>query len=183
MIFVSHDRYFVDKLATKVVEIGGGQALLYPGTYEEFLWSRRQQSAPRRRPLCPKPRRRHRRRSGAAAEKRAAAAARNGNRASRGQKRRRTRRPRSSHTTSGAGTRRRRAAYSKAADSLRRRIDELEARIADREKAIKEIEASMSAPGFYDNRDASRPIIDRHQALMWEVGDLMNQWEALQTKS
>ena len=41
----------------------------------------------------------------------------------------------------------------------------------------------MSAPGFYDDRDASRPIIDRHQALMWEVGDLMNQWEALQTKS
>jgi hypothetical protein len=25
-------------------------------------------------------------------------------------------------------------------------------------------------------------LIDRHQALMWEVGDLMNQWEALQTE-
>ena len=42
LIFVSHDRYFVDKLATKVVEIGGGGALVYPGTYEEFLWSRKQ---------------------------------------------------------------------------------------------------------------------------------------------
>jgi uncharacterized coiled-coil protein SlyX len=71
----------------------------------------------------------------------------------------------------------------KAADSLRRRVDELEARIADREKAIKEIEATMSAPGFYEDRDAARPVIDKHQALMWEVGDLMNQWEALQTKS
>ena len=38
----------------------------------------------------------------------------------------------------------------------------------------------MSAPGFYDNHDAAKPVIDRHQALMWEVGDLMNQWEALQ---
>ena len=38
----------------------------------------------------------------------------------------------------------------------------------------------MSAPGFYENRDASKPVIDRHQALMWEVGDLMAQWEALQ---
>jgi uncharacterized coiled-coil protein SlyX len=71
----------------------------------------------------------------------------------------------------------------KAAESLRRRIDELEARIADREKAIKEIEDSMSAPGFYDDRDTSRPVIDKHQALMWEVGDLMHQWESLQTKS
>ena len=31
LIFVSHDRYFVDKLATKVIEIGGGEALVYPG--------------------------------------------------------------------------------------------------------------------------------------------------------
>jgi hypothetical protein len=23
-------------------------------------------------------------------------------------------------------------------------------------------------------------VIDQHQALMWEVGDLMGQWEALQ---
>ena len=38
----------------------------------------------------------------------------------------------------------------------------------------------MSAPGFYDDRDASKQVIDRHQALMWEVGDLMAQWEALQ---
>jgi len=39
----------------------------------------------------------------------------------------------------------------------------------------------MSAPGFYDTREAAEPIITRHQALMWEVGDLMNQWESLQT--
>ena len=38
----------------------------------------------------------------------------------------------------------------------------------------------MSAPGFYDNRDASAQLVSQHQALMWEVGDLMGQWEALQ---
>ncbi len=37
-IFVSHDRYFVEQLATKVVEVGGGRAPMYPGTYAEFLW-------------------------------------------------------------------------------------------------------------------------------------------------
>jgi hypothetical protein len=26
-------------------------------------------------------------------------------------------------------------------------------------------------------------VIDRHQALMWEVGDLMHQWEELQAGS
>lgn len=68
----------------------------------------------------------------------------------------------------------------KAASVLKARIATLEARIAEREAAVKELEAAMAAPGFYDDRDASRPVIDRHQALMWEVGDLMSQWEALQ---
>ena len=45
LIFVSHDRYFVDKLASKVIEIRDGQALLYPGNYEEWLWSRKQREA------------------------------------------------------------------------------------------------------------------------------------------
>ena len=39
----------------------------------------------------------------------------------------------------------------------------------------------MSSPGFYDDRVAAQPVIDRHQALMWQVGDLMHQWEALHT--
>src|SRR6202007_2479696 len=40
LIFVSHDRYFVENLATKIVEIGHGDAQVFPGTYPEFLWSK-----------------------------------------------------------------------------------------------------------------------------------------------
>jgi hypothetical protein len=68
----------------------------------------------------------------------------------------------------------------KADEARRRRIEELEGRIAERETQIKEIEAQMSAAGFYDNHERAKPVIDRHQALMWEVGDLIGQWEALQ---
>ena len=68
----------------------------------------------------------------------------------------------------------------RAAESLHKRIADLEARIAEREAEVKELEAAMAAPGFYEDREASKPVIDRHQALMWEVGDLMAQWEALQ---
>jgi ATP-binding cassette subfamily F protein 3 len=34
LIFVSHDRYFVERLATKIIEIGHGTATVYPGTYK-----------------------------------------------------------------------------------------------------------------------------------------------------
>jgi ATP-binding cassette subfamily F protein 3 len=38
VVFVSHDRYFIDKLATKVFEIGGGEVRVYAGNYEEYRW-------------------------------------------------------------------------------------------------------------------------------------------------
>ncbi|HEY6253496.1 MAG TPA: ABC-F family ATP-binding cassette domain-containing protein [Candidatus Angelobacter sp.] len=38
VVFVSHDRYFIDKLATRVFEVGGGQVEVFPGNYEDYLW-------------------------------------------------------------------------------------------------------------------------------------------------
>jgi len=38
VVFVSHDRYFIDKLATRVFEIGGGRVEVFPGNYEDYLW-------------------------------------------------------------------------------------------------------------------------------------------------
>src|SRR5579872_457955 len=38
VVFVSHDRYFIDKLATRVFEVGDGKVEVYPGNYEDFMW-------------------------------------------------------------------------------------------------------------------------------------------------
>src|SRR5579871_6077916 len=38
VVFVSHDRYFIDKLATRVFEVGDGGVHVFPGNYEEYLW-------------------------------------------------------------------------------------------------------------------------------------------------
>src|SRR5215471_8323081 len=38
LVFVSHDRYFIDKLATRVVEVEDGRVNVYPGNYEDYLW-------------------------------------------------------------------------------------------------------------------------------------------------
>jgi ATP-binding cassette subfamily F protein 3 len=43
VVFVSHDRYFIDKLATRVFEIGGGQVEVFPGNYEDYLWRKQGQ--------------------------------------------------------------------------------------------------------------------------------------------
>jgi len=38
VVFVSHDRYFIDRLATRVFEIEDGKVTVYPGNYEDYLW-------------------------------------------------------------------------------------------------------------------------------------------------
>ena len=40
VVFVSHDRYFIDKLATRIFEVGGGELHDYPGNYEDYLWQK-----------------------------------------------------------------------------------------------------------------------------------------------
>src|SRR6201986_5622198 len=38
VVFVSHDRYFIDKLATRVFEVADGAVHVFPGNYEDYLW-------------------------------------------------------------------------------------------------------------------------------------------------
>jgi ATP-binding cassette subfamily F protein 3 len=175
LVIVSHDRYFVEKLATKIIEIGHGRALVYPGTYQEFLWHK-EHGAGSREPGAGS--------RDAAVQKRAdlpgqESKARSPKPKDQGPK------PEARHAQTEAREARKqieaeRRKRDRAAQALHRRITDLESRIAEREAQVKELEAKMATAGFYDDRAGSKQVVDRHQALMWEVGDLMAQWEALQ---
>ena len=184
LILVSHDRYFVDRLATKIIAVGHGEALVYPGTYEEYRWSQsqreaaaaaapavaaRQPSAPSSRPLAPATSSRARTASPAPDRSPAAVAAAPAPEAvpappDRDQRKR-----------AEAEQRRVRRTW----EAHQERVARVESRIAECEREIKTLEATMAHPGFYDDPVASKPVVDRHQALMWEVGDRMSEWEAL----
>jgi ATP-binding cassette, subfamily F, member 3 len=43
LVFVSHDRYFLDGLATKVLEVGNQTAIPYLGNYEDYLFKKAEQ--------------------------------------------------------------------------------------------------------------------------------------------
>jgi ATP-binding cassette subfamily F protein 3 len=179
LILVSHDRYFIDRLATKIIDVGGGQARVYPGGYEDYRWSlaKRAEEAetaqakaaaaaqpkPAPRPAAsqapaPKAVQKPAAKPDPAAAPRAGSDGRDERKRQEAEERRRKR----------------------AREAVEGRIATLEATIAERESAMKTLEAAMSAPGFYDDHDASKPTLDRHQALMWELGDLMHRWEELQ---
>jgi len=42
VIFVSHDRYFIDRLATRVLEVENGAIMMYEGTYEDYTRKKEQ---------------------------------------------------------------------------------------------------------------------------------------------
>lgn len=57
LIFVSHDRYFVDRLATQVWEFGGGPVTFYAGGYSDYRAAREQSlAAAAAAPAAPPPR-------------------------------------------------------------------------------------------------------------------------------
>ena len=55
VIFVSHDRGFVRRIATKVMEVSHGRATFYPGTYDDYVWSVEQRHREGFVPPEPKP--------------------------------------------------------------------------------------------------------------------------------
>ncbi len=209
LVFVSHDRYFVDKLASKVIEVGGGEAPLYPGGYEDFLyWKAQRQaagvtvmpgSAPRPRhdeeddgtasvatkpaPTVPAksgasaavPSRTASVRPTSAAMARQAAAPPS---VSDGQPSANAMAPR----LRPSGTPPERQVLERALKRMKTRLAELETRITENEQAVKALEAQMTAPGFYADRARSAQAAEEHQKRMWETGELMAQWEALQAE-
>jgi ATP-binding cassette subfamily F protein 3 len=38
VVFVSHDRYFLDKVANRVFEVGEAEVRVFPGNYEDYMW-------------------------------------------------------------------------------------------------------------------------------------------------
>ena len=212
LVFVSHDRYFVDKLATKVIEVGGGEAPLYPGGYEDFLYWKKQREAgvttgmpvavarrreeledgtasvttavPKAPPKAPSkavsssptphapqaPAARHAQPKPAKARGPGAL-------------------PPPASPQNPLAPRLRQSSASPERQVLERelkkskaRLLELEKRVTEAEQAVKELEARMTAPGFYDDRDRAAQAAEEHQRLMWETGDLMARWEALQVE-
>jgi ATP-binding cassette subfamily F protein 3 len=210
LVFVSHDRYFVDNLATKVIEVGGGEALLYPGGYEDFLYWKKQREAGLDLPISGS--KGPRALSPVAAPSRGERDDGTASVATRTQAR-----PAAAHTdprhattpgrTKGAPVARHASAPAPTSPSapnplaprirqsgapperqvlerevkrMKTRLAELETRVAEAEQAVKTLEAQMAEPGFYDDRARATQAAEDHQKRMWEAGELMARWEALQ---
>jgi ATP-binding cassette subfamily F protein 3 len=159
VVFVSHDRHFIDGLATRVVEVGGGKLESFYGDYEYYLEKTGAlgavtagQDGGGRLP-APKPADDGKGSAGPVAT------AAQGQPLSRQQQREEDKQ------------------RQKEQRARERKLSELESRIGQQEGELAELESAMASPDFFKDPEASRAAGERHASLSAEIAALYQSWE------
>jgi len=151
IVFISHDRYFINRIATRVLEVANGVLTSYLGNYDDYLaaTARGLVTTP-----VPPP-------AGAAARPFAAPAA----LPAPGDRRVR-----------GDGRRGRAPA---AVRGLRRRLEEVERQIHDVEERLRGLAEVLGDPELYKDGERVRAVASERKSAEDRVAWLMREWEAL----
>lgn len=150
IVFVSHDRYFVDSLATRVVAVGAGTIDSYPGNYADFLAARRQ-SGDLTYSVKRVEQQDHHTESGLPDDK----ADRLRAHAERKEEQRREQR-------------------------RLREMKSLEEKIEQSEEELDQLEKTMAQPDLYQDQERWRQVSQTHQQLKQSLDHMYLSWEELQ---
>jgi ATPase subunit of ABC transporter with duplicated ATPase domains len=191
LILVSHDRWFVSQLATRVVEIKPGEIVDYLGTYDEYVHFSGDDHLDVDRVVLKAKKEKSKGDGGPATPE-----AGNGGRGSRGKKKDGDRHAAGGRgaSTSGAGSDRggtrgsngavatgtRRS--SKELAALRERRDEITARIEEAETRVAKIEAAFADPLTYEGTrtEELRGMEEERAALRASAEALMEEWAEIE---
>ena len=167
IVFISHDRYFINRIATSVLHVHHGVLTRYLGTYDDFISAQEARA------------------TGAGAGARSAdheAGLRDtGWSAATG-----TRRgvPREGN---GARDGRRKSLrpekrVSAEVRELRRRLETVEARVHEMEARLAEIAAALADPALYADGERARTVVHQQKAAEEQLAWLMREWEEISTE-
>ena len=150
LVFVSHDRYFVDALASRGLEVSGGCVTSHLGNYEDFLRAKTAAGDDSHSTL--------RVEQASATEPDVDASNPSEAQLSYAERKELKRRER----------------------RRQKDLAEVEARIETQEQELGELETTMADPALYQDADRWREVSAQHARLKEEVEELYRQWEELQ---
>ena len=199
LCFISHDRYFINRIATAVCEVDNGRLEMHPGNYEEFLARKAQReqeargdtatvSSPTRRGGSQAARRR--RREGGGNKKQSAgpgpAAPDLEGTAPTGAS---TPSPGGDERTGGPRNRQQkrreaeaRQRFSLANRDLKKQIEKFEGRISEEEKRLRMVEYELSQPAIYQNPQKAQGTAQLQAEIKERIAGLTDEWEKLGEK-
>jgi ATP-binding cassette subfamily F protein 3 len=159
---VSHDRAFMDRLATKILEIDGGRLRLFHGNYTDYLYAKDRERADAAGGPSASASARQR---NAAAESASGPKARRGGPKTKEQKRQE------------AEARRNLSAEERSRRDTKRQVME---EIAKGEKRLEEIRVSLADPIIYADGGRTKKLVNEQRALKSKVDRLYERWAALE---
>jgi ATP-binding cassette, subfamily F, member 3 len=154
IVFISHDRYFINRIATEIVEISRGTLVTYQGSYDDYLDSKARATTSATVPAAPVRPAPSRERVTAPAEA-----------------------PRASRRESS----RRSEQVTKDVRELRRRLGEVERQIHALEARLAELGERLGDPALYANGEHVREATAERKRAEEQVMWLMREWEQLST--
>jgi ATP-binding cassette subfamily F protein 3 len=164
LVFVSHDRSFINALATRVVEVKSGTLRSFPGDYDEYL-RKTEPTAPQAPPrpvpqAVPAPSQR----SDQESSQKSSPASR--------------RSPKASGAPSKQDRQRDRERR-KAREKLGRQIARLEEEIHAAERGVEAVDWKLGAPDLYKDVDLLRELTDERSRMETEIAERYADWERL----
>lgn len=166
MLFISHDRYFINRIGTKVVEVRDGQLWEFAGDYDYYLEKKAEErpSGVGRQPLAATwkavPVARSQPRAPSPAPKKPAAA-----------------KPSSKEKRRAEAEARQQK--SRAIAPLKARLKELETEIGKIESRVRDLNDQSANPDFYRDSDRAREVARERKALEEQAASLYGKWEEL----
>lgn len=151
LLLISHDRYFLDKLVTRVIEIRDGGVSIFEGNYSDYYERRLKKDSQVTVAADEQPKKE--------------SADSSQQRKSKEQKR----------LEAEA-----RQAISKKRSTLQKEIDGCEASIMTLEEEKEELEAQMADPATYQDGEKAKALQKRHGEVQKELTETMQRWEEAQ---
>jgi ATP-binding cassette subfamily F protein 3 len=183
IVFISHDRYFINRIATSVLHVDHGRLTRYLGTYDDFL-SALAQAASSRAPGV----------EGRAGSGDHGAGLRDGRRRDSTDAGRAARRqgngsadpappstPSVGDDRAEKGPRRGRRRVEAGVRELRRRLEEVERRVHELETRLAEITEALADPLLYADGERARSVVHERKSAEEQLAWLMREWEELST--
>ena len=182
IVFISHDRYFINRIATRIVHVERGTLTSYLGSYDDYLEALAGGASPITHveaPAAPPARR---------TSTVTAPSAHVGDRRSKANDRERSA---ATPAVAGAaapetaapleGVRLRKKKVSPEVKALRTRLEEVERKIQGLERRIEELGGLFADPRLYADGDRVRTITSERRTAEEQVAWLLREWEELST--
>jgi ATP-binding cassette subfamily F protein 3 len=158
LLFVSHNQSFINRLATKIWDIRGGQIVEYPGNLDEYFYH-----------------------IARAEEESANGSGQGSTHEERGGKKASVKKGQDRKKEKRGKAEKRQLTYNTLKPILVE-VERLEGRIAELEVRQEELEKLLAQPDMFNDKNRSVPLLSEYKAVREEQDELLLKWEQTQDK-